>query len=237
MDIKKFICDAIEKQKNEVVKKYDSRIGEISNEDNLARIYYLISETFHNTVEQGEIQIEFLKQVLTNDFFKTAVIDNGVNYIYFSNEDFDVLFSKCLIKEIKIIFKKPGGYHYNYLKVNENKINLANLIEQFLNNKSFKTFKALVDFNCRNRSKDLASVLPNYIRTYRKCNQQLLNNIREEEARCELKEIEIQKKNEKYYERQIYAKEFIESLTDLRVFKDEGWRISIDGIKNDYLTI
>lgn len=233
MNEKDLICKAIKDKKEKVINEYDEKINKILNENNPVKIYYLLAETFHNTMEQGEIGIEFLKKNLTNTFFKEANIENGVNYIIFSNKDFDVMFSKSLSREIKIKFKNSSRHYHYYNLVNESAFKLADLIEKYLNKKSFKNFKALVDYNCQKRKKNLINKILGYISTYKKCNKELLDKIRQKQEEDRINKIKIEKENKEFEEKQKYAKEFINSLTDLEQFKKAGWFISMKGIMNE----
>lgn len=232
---KYFICDAIENKKQEKIKEYDEKINDIMKETNIAKIYYLLAETFHNGIGQGELGIEFLKKTLTNPFFKEATAKDGVNYIIFYNEDFEIMFSRSLSREIRIKYKKSTRHSYYNLYTNPTVIELAELMEIYFNKKSFKNFKALADYRGKGKgySKNLIGTIAKYINTYKKCTKKLLNEIREEQENDRLIKIKIEKENKEIEEQQLYAKEFFESLTDLQIFKIEGWRLTMYGIRDE----
>lgn len=229
-DIKQFIIENIENKKQEKIKEYDNMISQISNEDNKVNIYYLLAKTFHNTVFQGELGIKYLQSILTNDFFKTANVKNSVNYIVFSNEDFDVMFSKTLSKEIKIIYKNAYSSPTYYISVNPITVKLADLIEIYLNDKTFKNFKKLVGCNCCRVKKNLINKIIGYVDTYKRCNKKLLDEIRRRQEEERIRKLKYEKQLEEFNEQQDYAKNFILGLTDLKIFVNEDWYIVTFGI-------
>ena len=226
--IKDCIIDSIQKRMNEVIDDYNNKINSISQTNNLAEIYYLLAKAYGNTMAQGDLGIMLLKDNLNSDFFKNANIENAVNYIYFSNEEFDILFSKSLVKEIRIIFKDSVRFKKYYRSAGTRESNLADLIEIFLNNKSVKNLINLT------KHYNYKATLTNIIKTYKKCNKDMLDKIK---YRQELDNIEIDetnKNNKLFGERQEYARQFAKSLieTDLKVFKNSGWKIKCENISN-----
>lgn len=234
------IYQSLLEKKQKMIEDYDEKLKKVkklSNENDFVKAYYLLAETFHNTMEQGEIAIKFLKKNLTNDFFNTAAVKNGVNYIIFSNEDFEVKFSKSISKEIIVNFKNAGILRHYYSSVSKSMIKFADLLEAYLNKKSFKNFKALVQYNCEKREKNLINKIIGSINTYKTCNKELLDKIRGIQERDKLDKIKVETENKKFKEKQIFAKTFLNNLTDLKMFKNEGWYINIQGIMTEDETI
>jgi hypothetical protein len=234
VDIKNVICNAIESKKQEMITEYDNKINDIKNETNSSKLYYLLAKTFHNTVKQGELGIQFLKTYLTNDFFQNAEVKNGCNYITFSNNDYDISFSKSLSTNILIKYKSAISIPY-YYEISKNKIKLADLMENYLNHKSFKNLKILVEYNYYNKGykNNFIATIYKYIQTYKHCNKELLNTLKEKIDQEKINKKEYEQKKQEYEENQKQAKEFINSLTDLQMFKDNGWNIKLSGIKNE----
>lgn len=143
---KELICNTIENTKQKMLEEYDTKINQIMQENNLAKLYYLLAQTFHNTLPQRELGLELLKNNLIHSFFKEALVDCHANYITFSNNEFEVSFSTSLVKEIKIRYKNATIPRKFYPSLNNVDIKLAHLIEAFLNHKSWKTFKMLADY-------------------------------------------------------------------------------------------
>lgn len=226
--IKKCIINSIEKKKDVVIEDYNNKINSISRTNNLAEIYYLLSETYGNTMAQGDLGIMLLKDNLYNDFFKNVNIKNAVNYIYFSNEEFAVLFSKSLVKEIRIIFKDSVRFKKYYRSVGTRESKLADLIEIFLNNKSVKNLINLT------KHYNYKATLTNIIKTYKKCNKDMLDKIRYRQELDKIEIDEINKNNKLFKERQEYARQFAKSLieTDLKIFKNSGWKIKCENISD-----
>jgi hypothetical protein len=236
-NIKDEICNILETKKQESINEYDSMIVEISNENNIAKLCHSLSEVFHNTMEQGELELNLLKKYLTNNFFKTAETKNGVNYIQFFNDEFEVWFSKSLTKEIKIKFNNPCVPRTYYPSVHKSLIKMADLIEVFLNKKSIRNFKALIDCNCINYRNNIFAQIMKPINTYRKCNKELLEKIRDSQQKDKIKRLQIEEETKTFKGKQLYAKAFIDSLTDLEQFKVEGWNIRYIGIEDEKGTI
>ncbi|WP_297419117.1 hypothetical protein [Clostridium sp.] len=232
LNVQDIICLAIKNKKHEVIKEYDAKINQIIDEVNFVKVYYLLAETFHNTMEQGELGIKLLKENLTNDFFKEATVDNGVNYITFSNNEFDIMFSKSLSMCIRIKYKNTGNSGY-ISDFNDYKSKLANLIENYLAKKSIKNFKIMANYYGRYYNKNILAQIIKFINAYKKCNTKLLLEIKEQQEWHKIKQIEEKKKINEFEQRQLYAKNFINNLTDLEKFKAEGWYIITSGIKDE----
>lgn len=225
INIKDFICEAIERKKVQTVAMYDEKIEKIRSEDNIANVYYLLAETFHNTMEQGEIAIKLLKENLTNDFFKEAEAKNCANYIVFSNDEFDILFSKTLVRVIEIKSKKIKRPYGLYRPLSNDIIKLADAIEVFLKERTFQNFKKVVECNYKEYDDSPVGLLFKYVDTYKKCDEKLLKNIREKQKKDEERKKQAEEERKAYEDEVQKAKEFIESLTDLEVFKQSGWTI------------
>jgi hypothetical protein len=219
-----------------MLEEYDTKINQIMQENNLAKLYYLLAQTFHNTLPQRELGLELLKNNLIHSFFKEALVDCHANYITFSNNEFEVSFSTSLVKEIKIRYKNATIPRKFYPSLNNVDIKLAHLIEAFLNHKSWKTFKMLADYYGGVRyKKNIIAQIFKYIDAYKECNKELLDKITQQLQREEKRKQEIEEYNIEFDQQQLYAKTFVDSLvkTDLQIFIDEGWFLKLYGIKNE----
>lgn len=231
--MKDIIILAIENKKKEVIKEYDNKIQQVAEETKIPNLYYALAQTFHNTREQGEIGIAFLKEQLTDDFFKTATESNGINNIIFENDEFKISFPKSLEKRVSITYKKAGMPRSFYSNIKDETRKLAILIDEYLSHKTFKNFKELADYNCRRYKKNPIAVLLKYYRTYRDCDKKLLDKIKGLQEIDLKKRIECEKENEEFYKGQEYAKAFINSLSDLKLFQECGYRIELYGIRKE----
>lgn len=230
-ELKIYLCIAIENKKQKTIKEYDEQIKQIQNTDNTAIIYRLLAETFHNTIKQRKLQIKVLQQYLKNDFFKTATINNRVNYITFYNDEFRVSFSTSLCKDIEIKFNNCGTPPYYSSILKEETIKLGDLIEKYLKNKSLKNFKILMKYNCKNRKNTFVNKLMGYINTYKRCNKELLNSIKDKQCQNEINKLKYEAENKLFQDKQTYAKNFVDSLSDdLKIFQDNNWNIKLKGI-------
>ena len=233
MEVKQFIIDNIENQKQKKIQEYDDKIKRILKEDNKANIYYLLAQTFHNTMTQGDIGIKYLQNILTNNFFKNANIKNGVNYIIFFDKEFEIMFSKSLSREIAIKYKNTSSRPYYSTSVSSSAIKLADLIEKYLDNKTFSNFKNLVNHNCYRRKKNLINKIIGYINTYKKCNEKLLCKIREKQEEDRVRKEKYEEDLKEFNDKQQYANNVITNLTDLKMFIDSGWYITKYGIVDE----
>ena len=225
MSAKELIHDAIERKKAQVVEEYDKKIERLERETNIANIYYLLAETFHNSMEQGEIGIKLLKSNLTNEFFKKAEAKNSANYIIFSDDEYEIRFSKSLVKIIEIKTKKIKRPYGLYKPLSSEIVKLGDAIEAFLKEKTFKNFKVMADCNDRGYGKGIIYTIAKYVNAYKNCNEDLLKKIREKQKEDEERKKKAEEERKAYEDEIQKAKEFIESLTDLEVFKQSGWTI------------
>jgi Zn-dependent M32 family carboxypeptidase len=176
-------------------------------------------------MELGEVGIRFLKENLTNDFFKEAEVKDEPDHIIFSNEEFDILFSKTLDKTIEIRAKKIKWPFALYKPLSERIIKLGDAIEAFLKERTLQNFKRMADCNDMGYGKSPVGQLFKYVDTYKKCNKELLKKIREKQKEDEERKKKAEEER-KVYEKEVeQAKKFIESLTDLNIFREAGWTI------------
>lgn len=49
-EIKNIILKTLENKKQEIINEYDYKMKQILNENNIAKLYYLLAESFHNTI-------------------------------------------------------------------------------------------------------------------------------------------------------------------------------------------
>jgi|LSQX01.2.fsa_nt_gb hypothetical protein len=204
---------------------YDDKINRIRKEDNPANVYSILIETFHGTMELGEVGIRFLKENLTNDFFKEAEVKDEPDHIIFSNEEFDILFSKTLDKTIEIRGKKIKRPFALYKPLSERIIKLGDAIEAFLKERTLQNFKRMADCNDMGYGKNPIGQLFKYVDTYKKCNEELLKKIRKRQKEDEERKKRAEEERKIYEEEIRKAEEFAESLTDLNMFKEAGWII------------
>ncbi|MDF2879684.1 MAG: hypothetical protein K0R54_241 [Clostridiaceae bacterium] len=233
MKEKELIYKAIEDKKQNMISEYNKMIDKVMEEQNLPELYYLLAQIFHNTKEQGELGITLLKSQLKNDFFKKLNSHNDANFITFSNDDFMISFSKSLSKEIQVKFKKgtiSGDY---YPSINKSILELKELLEIYLNEKTFKNFKNLADFNCKNYHNNIIATVSKYYTTYKTCNEKLLEEINKRQELDNKNKVNFEKRKKEYEDMQTYAKDIIASLTDLEEFKKKGWHVRYIGIEDE----
>ena len=110
---------------------------------------------------------------------------------------------------------------------------LAFLLEKYFTEKSFKNFKTLTNCYCQNYNHNPIYILHKYIKTLKECDMALLMSLQKEIEDAEIDKVNAANSKEKYENQQIFARSFIDSLTDLKFFTDDGWYIKFSGIEND----
>jgi hypothetical protein len=230
---RKLVMDEIYKKKEETARKYDKLAQKGEEAYSFPELYGLLAEVGGSFVGYDELRIQLLKNNLKSDFFKTSVAraDNG--YIVFSNDDFEVMFSKSLIKTIKVKYKKAGFPLLYRNMLHNNILEVVELLEKYLKDKSFRNLKALA--NCgKEKTKNPISILIRYLDTYKYATWENLDFIKQKIKNEELRKKSIEENNKEYEEGQKYAKAFLDSIySDLEQFEVTGWQIDTSGIREE----
>lgn len=240
-NIKAVIKSAIKNIKLKETNIYNDKFNQLSNMENFADIYYISNATlgynYKNFREQRETAAKILQLYLTNDFFKDATIVTKTNGIVFLSDDFEVEFpthmQPHMQQQITIKYKNAVRFPHYYGGVSPFAEELADLMEKYFNKKSFNNFKALADLYGKNYRKHIFATILKYINTYKECNKNELDRIRKIQEQHKVKLKEMEQKEREYKDKQIYAKKFVNSLTDLQIFKDAGWGIRYVGIEDE----
>lgn len=238
MDIKNKICNEIENKKQQMINKYDDTIKQAQAEDNFAQLYYLLNKTFNDTKDykiKHDIGVELLKNNLNHDFFKVANVKYNPSYIIFSNDEFEVWFSKFLSKEIRIKYKKAGSRpNANCMLPSKEGIDIKEKMVAYLNHKSLKNFIKVVKANTtKHSSNKLIPTIIRIVNTYKKCNINTVNKIKNQEVDYEKDQIRLAEEMVEFEGRQEIAKRFIAELElagDLSKFRKDNWGIYYYGI-------
>lgn len=83
--IKEKVAFKIKLKKEEVSRKYDEKIIQLNEKDNICSILELITDTFGNSNEQRELMIPIIKQSFQSKFAKSSEINTKPNYIVISD--------------------------------------------------------------------------------------------------------------------------------------------------------
>lgn len=223
--VNQIIINAIEERKQNKIKEYNDIIEAVQKEDNIAILYFALTKVFKNNMEQGEIGIKFLKNNLTNDFFKTAEIKNKVNNIVFSNDEYDIMFSKSFDKTITIEYKKELKKPYYSNNFNSSEEELLNLLELYINDKSFENLKNLAYFRRNNRKRNIIEIIKLYIYAYKKYTSKYYSELKARKITEEKFKQKYDQEMKTYNNKKEIIDNFINSLTDLKIFEKEGFRI------------
>lgn len=231
MDINSIIINAIEAEKEIKINEYDELIKSIENETNIGKLYYTLSKAYKNTMPQGEIQIEFLKEHFENDFFKNANIKNNVNYIYFEDSEFRIRLSKSFDRSIEVLYKKEISQPYLYKYMTDNNLKIYELLKDYMNKKSFKKLEAIMAIR-HTKPNNFINKLYSYKNAYKRYNNELLKEFENQITGDKKKAEEYEIKLDEYNNTKKYIENFIESLTDLKSFREIGFRIKTNIVEN-----
>jgi hypothetical protein len=223
--INKIIIDAIENKRQNKVKEYDIIIESVKKERNIATLYFALTKAFQNSMEQGEIGIKFLKDNLTNKFFKTAEIKNGVNNIVFSNDKYSVMFSKSFDKTITIDCKEEIKKPYYSNNFSSKQEELLNMLSEYIENKSLKNLKKLMYFRREEKKRNILEIFKLYMYARRKYTKELYAELKARKVTEEKFKQKYDKEMEVYNNKKQVIDNFIDGLTDLKMFEKEGFRI------------
>lgn len=230
-NVKKLICMDMTRNKKEVIKVHDECIAQIMESDNYVDLYTKFIDFYGRKDDQGDLGLNILKSSLKSEFFKGCDSEVKEDYIVFENREFKIQFSKyeeVIVVKYKLASIPPSKPNDRILEY----IELADLTEKFLADKTIENFKALMDCNCKDYPKGILWGIRKPFNTYMKCNSEFVYNMRLKQDRYN-KGMEIYKREmEVFSERQKYAQEVIGGLEELRKFKEAGWIIKLYGIRN-----
>lgn len=224
MDIaKNIIYNGIIEEKARKMSEYDGRIEELEVTENIADLYSLIVEVYDNSPAQKDVAIDFMNATLTNDFFREAVINRDLNSISFSDDRYKVVFPTSRARVIDIEYTSTTNPDkYSNVEEKDNG-DLIIILEKYLSDKSFSNLKELSKHYQSGQSKGFLS----YVDTYKKCDSEMLVRLKKTQ---ELKEERksLHKESSKIYNMEMFsAIEFLETLTDLKVYEQAGWKINL----------
>lgn len=217
--------EKMEEYKERKIKELDKSMKEVFESNSFPKQYSALALCYHNTMEQGELGLLMLKDFLTNDFFIKNEGRNGVNYIVYEDENYQVLFSKSLCRTIEIVNKNNKSIGYNSKPPSENLLEYKAELEKWLTKKDFKTFKKLVQRKQVNWRKNIIAKCVLWYTVYKKTSQKDLDKVTRQ-INSIYAQIDRYEKDKKEYDKiQEEARTFVDSLTDLKAFKDDKWYI------------
>lgn len=226
MNIKDLLLEGIESEKDVAIKEYDNLKEKVNQKTEVPELYEMIVEVYHNSLPQRPIAEEFLREILTDDFFKQADVRKAPNEIVFFNERYQITFPLSRGRDINIIdtgLKKPPYFH----KItNDCHLELIKLTQDYLANKTFSNFKALNDrYKFNKKPKNIIGKLYNYHSTYKTFNEdklaELVNNVNQDNER----KLEVDRLTEEYNLEKSKSIEFAYKLKSLKQWQDNNWTI------------
>lgn len=145
--IKEQVALKIKSKKEEVSRKYDEKITQLNEKDNICSILELITDTFGNSNEQREMMIPIIKQSFQSKFAKSSEINTKPNYIVISDGKYFIFIPTSNLRSIELgrheILREPKKpaektheedfikYYENYKK-NDTKENYSYLVTYYI---------------------------------------------------------------------------------------------------------
>lgn len=227
-NIKNIAKTGINIQRDKENKKYDLLIDEISKEDNIANIYYMIGEAYGNTLEQREVALSYLKEALVGEFFRNAEVKASLNGIEFFDDEYKVIFPTSRVRIIEIIDLKIERIKSYHSLVSSWEHKLGKLTEAYLANKTFSNLKTLKKHYIGMRdSKNPVRLMLEYKETIAECSLDKVEKIRIKEKLDVERLMNYEAEVVTYNNRQEESLDFAYSLIDLKSFTDVGWFVTL----------
>lgn len=197
-------------------------------------IHYKATVNNHILNEESVINIDknIMKDILDNllksKFFKESNTVVSNSRITFYNEEFKVSFSCSRDYEVEIdyinIDKTVLEPREPVKLITEKDLNYMDLISKYIESKSIENYNNLLKFE-RKHNNNKILVMPNSSKQNLLLNSKLVE-LNLYKIQDELNSIVYEERLNKYKERKQLAKEFLESLEDLEIFRERGWRLT-----------
>ena len=230
-NLKKAMCAKLVNDREQSVLEYNNRLEEVAYTENIPSLYSLIVYIYDDKEELDNAIIKLMGITLTNDFFRESFIHREENSIVFSNEEYKVHFytNKSKIIELEYVAtSNPWEVETDSPLLSnvdqEYNEKLKQLLEKYLNSKKFENFKELNELYTKESNDNIIS---KYFKTYKNCNQEMLNNVnkilKRNEERKNLKKLSLKIYDMKKDE----AIKFLNTLTDMKIYKEAEWTFMI----------
>ena len=228
--------ESIEQLKKETSKRIEEKLKKENDRVNAEKTLILQSESlpeilialvtiYGNTIEQGELQARFIKEMTSSSFFKQASCSVKTNHIVFENETYEIIFPKSFSRTITV---KRRLEHFVPRKpnINDETIQIAGLYLKQKESGNVK-YKSFVDLyltktankkpNILNRmkvkKKDIENMLESLLKTVEDYDRIYSNWLEEMKQLKKAREADLR---------------FIDSIEkDLNQFRENDWNLNI----------
>lgn len=221
------MCNKLVNDREQSILEYNNKLEKVAYTDNVSDLYYLIVNIYDDKIELEDTIIKLMGITLTNDFFREAFIDREDNSIAFYNDEYKVHFYINGNRNIELEYvatSNPWQVEVdNPLLTEEDKEyneKLKNLLEIYLNNKTFANLKKISQHYMKDNN---AGIIFKYFKTYKQCTQEMLESVNKilqtNKEREKLKNLSF-----KIYEmKKQEALKFLNTLDDLKIYKKANW--------------
>lgn len=232
--LKLMLTEKLDSKIQETLQKLEEKKAEVLESTSLPGTLQTLAHFYGNTIEQGELMVEVIKDQAQSDFFRTAKSHIGTNHIRFENDTHSVQISKSLLREFSWGREKlPRAPKLpNVDPIAKNIFELWDYQSKLIEGVNYKEFAEIyIEYVERKQ--------PSYFNTRKVTNEQI--EIMVAEASQKMKEYEM---HYKQYEADLeefnkVEKEdvlfYLEIKEDINTFKKEGWNTKHSNIHPEAL--
>lgn len=230
-DFKSLLVEKINNRRKEENDKCDNLITLVEQSKSYIDIFVLLQKFYGNTLEQAELQIQLLKENLSSEFFIKNIPKRHPNYIIYENEDFEISFPTFSSREIIAKYKK-GWYYFPLAKKDFQYQDFYEALIAYKNKPSFTNLKKVINVNYKNsRSKKIWFL--KYLKFKKALRNGLIENIQQRFNDYNKQKTEDQIKKEEFENNQKMAREFFNSIPELKDFINKDFTIRYKKILNN----
>jgi hypothetical protein len=230
-DFKSLLIEKIENQRKEQNEKLNALITSAEQSEDYIDTFVLLQKYYGNTIEQAELQIQLLKENLTSKFFTENTPERHPNYITYENEDFAISFATFASREI--IAKHKKGWHcFPLAKGKFQYQDFYDVLMIYKNKPSFANLKEVINVDYKNSHSKKIWLLK-YLKIKDALRNGLIENIQQRFDDYNKQKAEDKIKQELFEKDQKMAREFFDSIPELKDFVNKGFRIRYKGISNN----
>jgi len=231
IDFKSLLIEKIENQRKEQNDKCDTLIASTEQSESYIDIFVLLQKFYGNTLEQAELQIQLLKENLASKFFIKNTPKRHPNYITYENEEFEISFPTFSSKQIIANYKK-GWCYFPLTRGDFQYQDFYEALMIYKNKPSFVHLKEVIKVDYKNSYSKKIWLLK-YLKIKDALRNGLIENIQQRFDDYNKQKIEDQIQKEEFEKDQKMARDFFNSILELKDFTDKGFTIRYKRILTD----
>lgn len=230
-DFKSLLIEKIENQRKQQNEKLNALITSAEQSEDYIDTFVLLQKYYGNTIEQAELQIQLLKENLISKIFIETTPERHPNYITYENEDFEISFATFASREI-IVKHKKGWHYFPLAKGKFQYQDFYDVLMIYKNKPSFANLKEVINVDYKNSHSKKIWLLK-YLKIKDALRNGLIENIQQRFDDYNKQKAEDKIKQELFEKDQKMAREFFDSIPELKDFVNKGFRIRYKGISNN----